>query len=598
MNLSPEEKQIGKQNFDEAVGTTRRDFLKNTVLVGGAAAAAGLGAVYFGYGPKLDDRLRVGIIGTGDEGGVLIGAINPDYIDVVAIADIRPYSIHRAFYGDWYSLGAHAARPGLLDIYKKTEGWADREAAEKHIKVYTDGYAALLDNPDVEAVIIALPLHLHHQAAVEAMRKGKHVLTEKLMAHNVGQCKEMARVADETKLILAVGHQRHYSILYDNAVHQIKQNLIGDIHHIRAQWHRANLPGNDSWQPPLPCKNMPEAEYTAGIREARAAGREKEYRDQYKLLGELIAWEKEFSKAEKEKKPASDLAGMKNKIEQKRAQLMDIEIADVVGPKYGYESKQIGGRERTPLEELIRWRLWERTGGGLMAELGSHQLDAASIFISAQQPGGRKVKPLSVTAVGGRHIFPEDRDCDDHVYCTYEFPGPGYYKGDTFEVADPNKKIVVTYSSINGNGFGGYGEVVMGTLGTLILEQEQDALLFKGSATTTKIEVKQADGKAPTMDTYETGGGAALAQAAGGGGPVSRGYREEIEHWAWCIRNPAPEHKPRCKPEVALGDAVIALTSNIAIAKCQRIEFDPAWFDINRSETPDGSTPRQASQVT
>ena len=121
MNLSPEEKQIGKQNFDEAVGTTRRDFLKNTVLAGGTAAAAGLGAMYFGYGPKLDDRLRVGIIGTGDEGGVLIGALNPDYIDVVAIADIRPYSLHRAFHGDWYSPGAHAARPGLLEVYKKTK---------------------------------------------------------------------------------------------------------------------------------------------------------------------------------------------------------------------------------------------------------------------------------------------------------------------------------------------------------------------------------------------------------------------------------------------------------------------------------------------
>jgi predicted dehydrogenase len=179
----------------------------------------------------------------------------------------------------------------------------------------------------------------------------------------------------------------------------------------------------------------------------------------------------------------------------------------------------------------------------------------------------------------------------------FEFPGPGYYSDEEMtNVADPNKKIVVTYSSINGNGFGGYGEIVFGTDGTLILEQEQDAMLFKGSATTTKIEVKQADGKF-AMDTYETGGGAAVAQAAMSGN-TSRGYREEIEHWAWCIRNPAPEHKPRCRPEVALGDAVIALTSNIAIAKCQRIEFDPAWFDIERSETSDGSTPRQASQVT
>ena len=100
------------------------------------------------------------------------------------------------------------------------------------------------------------------------------------------------------------------------------------------------------------------------------------------------------------------------------------------------------------------------------------------------------------------------------------------------------------------------------------------------------------------MDTYETGGGAAVAQAASGGGPVSRGYTEEIEHWAWCIRNPATENKPHCTPEVALGDAVIALTSNLAIEKQTQIEFDPEWFDPNDDETPEGNKPpRQAADI-
>jgi predicted dehydrogenase len=518
---------------------------------------------------------------------------------VVAIADIRPYSQHRAFYGDWYSPGAHEARPGLLEVYKKTEGWTDRAAAEKHVRVYTNGYDELLDDANVEAVIIALPLHLHHAAAIAAMRKGKHVLTEKLMAHNVAQCKEMARVANEAGLLLAVGHQRHYSILYDNAVSQIKQDLIGDIHHIRAQWHRANLPGNDSWQPPMPVAKVSKKDYDAALREARAAKQESAFKDEYKLLAELFNYEAALAKLQKETpNERAKIEEAKNKLAQKQAQFEDLAVD---AAKYGYQEKPLSElsppRTRTALEELIRWRLWQRTGGGLMAELGSHQLDAASIFISAQQPGGRKAKPLSVTAVGGRHVFPADRDCDDHVYCTFEFPGPGYYKGDTYEVADPNKKIVVTYSSINGNGFGGYGEIVFGTKGTLILEQEQDAMLFKGSATTTRIEVSQAPGKGPTMDTYETGGGAAVAQAATAG-HTSRGYREEIEHWAWCVRNPDSGNKPRCTPEVALGDAVIALTSNLAVAKGERIEFKPEWFDIDRTETPDGSTPREASQVT
>jgi predicted dehydrogenase len=587
MTLTPEEKKLGKQNFDEAVGTTRRDFLATIGIVGGTAAAAGLGAKYFGYGPKLDDRLRVGIIGTGDEGGVLIGALNPDYIDVVAIADIRPYSIYRAFNGDWYSPGAHAARPGLLKVY----GYKDEAEARNHIKVYTGDYQELLDNPDIEAVIIATPLFMHHPMAIAAIRKGKHVLCEKLMGHDIALCKEMARVAADPSMkdpkgnpiVMSVGHQRHYSILYDNAVEQIRQGLIGDIHHIRAQWHRDNAPApaNDSWKPPLPGKD-------------KVTGEDK-------LAKELASWQKaaETLRASKDAKPAA-IEEWNKKIAQKNAQIAD--ITEEVAAKYGYEAKNINGYERPALEELIRWRLWNRTAAGLMAELGSHQLDASSIFISAQSsekdPQKRHVHPLAVTALGGRSIFPNDRECEDHVYCMFEFPAQGYYKEGTHDVADDSKKIFVTYSSINGNGYGGYGEIVFGTKGTLILEQEQDAMLFKGSSTSTQIEVvtDKKTGK-PAMDTYETGGGAALAKATGGGGPVSRGYREEIEHWAWCIRNPAPENQPHCTPVVALGDAIIALTANQAIQKQTRIEFKPELFDPASDETSDGSKPRAVGQI-
>ncbi len=93
------------------------------------------------------------------------------------------------------------------------------------------------------------------------------------------------------------------------------------------------------------------------------------------------------------------------------------------------------------------------------------------------------------------------------------------------------------------------------------------------------------------MDTQASpgaGGGHAAAQGAAAIGPdVSRGYREELEHWAWCIRNPDPNNKPRCRPEVALGDAVIALTTNIAARKGLRINFKEEWFDPSRPETPE-----------
>ena len=72
--------------------------------------------------------------------------------------------------------------------------------ARRHVKVYGP-YKELIDHAKadgIEAVIIALPLHLHAPAAIAAMKAGLHVITEKLMAHSVGDCKEMARTAEAT----------------------------------------------------------------------------------------------------------------------------------------------------------------------------------------------------------------------------------------------------------------------------------------------------------------------------------------------------------------------------------------------------------------
>ncbi len=586
-NLSPEEKQVGQDNYYEAMGVSRRDFMKGLVATG-AVTGAGLGGAYFGYS-RVENPVRIGVIGTGDEGSVLINATNPDYHQVVAIADIRPYNIHRAFHGDWASENAIAARCGLMTKY----GWATEDEARKHVKVYDSDYRELLKDPDVEAVVIAVPLFIHAQVAIDAMKAGKHVLTEKLMAHNVAQCKVMARVAEETGLYLATGHQRHYSVLYDNAVNLLQWGLLGQIHHIRAQWHRGNLPGRDSWQQPLP-------------------GGERAMVDGEEIVIDTIADNlKKWQAAVKKEKDSSKYDLLQKRIAQWAAWNADqkINAAD-----FGYEDKKLSnGRQRTALEELCRWRLWERTGGGLMAELGSHQLDAASIFISAMRNDGKKAHPLSVHAVGGRHIFAADRECEDHVYCMFEFPGPEYDA--SFDVGyrdivsdlpdpktgvagyeqDPNRKIMVSYSSINGNGYGGYGEIVMGTKGTLVLEKEQEVYVYKTSDTSSRIKVN-TDSGGPTMGTQGSGGptkAAAVASAAASG-PVSRGYTEELEHWAWCIRNASPENQPRCKPLVAMGDAVIALTANVAIKRSIQgesgyVKFDEAWFEIENDATPDGS---------
>ena len=116
----------------------------------------------------------------------------------------------------------------------------------------------------------------------------------------------------------------------------------------------------------------------------------------------------------------------------------------------------------------------------------------------------------------------------------------------------------------------------------------------KPSGNSAPTKPVQAGG--PTMGTQGSGGptAAAAVASAAASGPVSRGYTEELEHWAWCIRNPSPENHPRCTPLVAMGDAVIALTANVAIKRSIKgesgyVKFDEAWFEIENDATPDGS---------
>src|SRR5262249_39431635 len=167
----------------------RRGFIKAGVF-GAAALGAGAGAAYFGY-KKLEGKggpVKAALIGGGDEGGVLVGEHNPDYLQFVAAADVRPSNMKRIYEGD----PKVALRKGFRKIYG---------AETDKIKSYVDWEEMLKREKDVEAVVIALPLHLHAKAATRAMQigaeRGKpiHVLCEKLMGWNVKQCKQMIQVA-------------------------------------------------------------------------------------------------------------------------------------------------------------------------------------------------------------------------------------------------------------------------------------------------------------------------------------------------------------------------------------------------------------------
>ena len=74
-------------------------------------------------------------------------------------------------------------------------------------------------------------------------------------------------------------------------------------------------------------------------------------------------------------------------------------------------------------------------------------------------------------------------------------------------------------------------------------------------------------------------------------GKVSRGYTEEMEHFAHCIRTnnfgKIADGGLRCPGEQGMKDAIMALSSNIAMKSKKRIVFKPEWFDPDNDAAPE-----------
>src|SRR6516165_12429821 len=100
IDLTPEQREMGKANYARTVeGLTRRGFMKS-LAVAGASVAAVSPAVYFGYKSMAGRPVKAALIGGGDEGGVLVGEHNPEFLQFIAVCDVRPSNMKRIIEGD------------------------------------------------------------------------------------------------------------------------------------------------------------------------------------------------------------------------------------------------------------------------------------------------------------------------------------------------------------------------------------------------------------------------------------------------------------------------------------------------------------------
>lgn len=76
-------------------------------------------------------------------------------------------------------------------------------------KLYTN-HKDLLADPNVDAVVIATPTLLHRETAIDAMKSGRPVLTEKPLGRTVADCHKMIDASSKTRKLLMVAHCRRF----------------------------------------------------------------------------------------------------------------------------------------------------------------------------------------------------------------------------------------------------------------------------------------------------------------------------------------------------------------------------------------------------
>lgn len=95
-------------------------------------------------------------------------------------------------------------------------------------KWYAD-WRDLLADPDIEAVYIATPVHLHAEQTIAAAEAGKHVLCEKPMALNVNECDRMIAACAANGVKLSLAYYRHFYPVIARVKELLTAGAIGKL---------------------------------------------------------------------------------------------------------------------------------------------------------------------------------------------------------------------------------------------------------------------------------------------------------------------------------------------------------------------------------
>lgn len=197
---------------------TRRNFIGKSLAAAGAAGA--VGSVAQGSPALLrkaastsilgaNDRIRIGVIGTGGQGrhDLMTFFKHDKTLVVPAICDVDD-----AMMAETQKLLAKHEKPNAETI---------------------KDYRKLLERKDIDAVIIGTPDHWHARQVIDACQAGKDMYCEKPLANSIGEGKAMVDWINKSGRVLQMGTQWRMSTHFGEAVNYVQSGKLGKIRLVR-----------------------------------------------------------------------------------------------------------------------------------------------------------------------------------------------------------------------------------------------------------------------------------------------------------------------------------------------------------------------------
>ena len=328
----------------------RRSFLKASATAG--AVALSVPAL---YAVGANEKLNIGVIGSGNRGRTIIREAMKLGHRCVALCDIADFRLE-------------TVAKAVVD-----------EAGQDKPKFYYD-HRALLEHKGLDAVIVATPDHHHRDHLIAAVEAEKDVYVEKPLTKSIEEGKEMVEAVRKSRRVVQVGNQRHSGPHWKRCRDVIESDDFGDLVWVKV-WDCRNWIKKDPFAVP-------------------------------------DWWTKDFAKQ------------------------VDWDAFLGKAPKRAFDPVRYWS-----------WRWYWDYAGGLMTDIGAHQLDIV------QWLGGVDA-PKSVTANGGKYHF-KHWETPDVVHGVWDYG-----------------KFAATFAVEFINGAAGVGAAFYGTKMTLIADADKEVSVY------------------------------------------------------------------------------------------------------------------------